>query len=126
MPEHTNTAAERWTAGQRATVFLLAFTSIACLLLDLYGVCPMRAFALSVFAPALLVIAAMAASDWRKADRRLSRAILAGALGGLIAAIAYDVFRLPFVLVEGDQVSFVPALPLFKVFPRFGAMLLGE
>jgi hypothetical protein len=126
MPEHANAATNRWTRSQRAIVFLLAFTSIACLLLDLYELCPMRAFALVIFAPALLVIAVMAFSDWRTGDRTLSRAILTGALGGLIAAIAYDVFRLPFVLVERDQFSLVPALPLFKVFPRFGAMLLGE
>jgi hypothetical protein len=41
---------------------------------------------------------------------------LQGALAGLVAALAYDLFRLPFVL---------QGAPLFKVFPRFGELLLG-
>jgi hypothetical protein len=47
-------------------------------------------------------------------------------LGGLLAAFAYDVFRLPWVIGWVDNVG--PhwlRLPLFKVFPRFGAMILG-
>jgi hypothetical protein len=39
-----------------------------------------------------------------------------GVAGGLVAAAAYDLYRLPFVL---------QGAPLFKVFPRFGEMLLG-
>jgi len=39
-----------------------------------------------------------------------------GALGGVVAALAYDLYRLPFVL---------GGAPLFKVFPRFGQLLLG-
>lgn len=44
-----------------------------------------------------------------------------------MAAVAYDVFRLPFVFARQwglDRV--VPAMDLFKVFPRFGAMILGQ
>ena len=40
-----------------------------------------------------------------------------GAIGGIIAAFAYDLYRLPFVL---------RGAPLFKVFPRFGELLLGN
>jgi hypothetical protein len=46
---------------------------------------------------------------------------------GLIAALAYDVFRLPFVFArEWGLDPILPALNLFKVFPRFGAMILGQ
>ncbi len=43
--------------------------------------------------------------------------IVQGALGGILAAFAYDFYRLPFVL---------NGAPLFKVFPRFGQLLLGK
>src|SRR6185295_15766070 len=42
--------------------------------------------------------------------------IVHGAIGGIVAACAYDLYRLPFVL---------NGAPLFKVFPRFGELLLG-
>jgi len=50
-----------------------------------------------------------------------------GSVAGLVAAFGYDIFRLPFVFARDlgiDRV--VPPLPLFKVFPRFGAMILGQ
>jgi hypothetical protein len=50
-----------------------------------------------------------------------------GLAGGLFAAVAYDVFRLPFVFArEWGIDSIVPPMALFKVFPRFGAMVLGQ
>ena len=42
--------------------------------------------------------------------------VVEGAIGGIAAALAYDLYRLPFVLNETT---------LFKVFPRFGKLLLG-
>jgi hypothetical protein len=45
----------------------------------------------------------------------------------LAAAVAYDLFRLPFVFAKPLGLdSLVPSLNLFKVFPRFGAMILGQ
>jgi len=44
-----------------------------------------------------------------------------------LAACAYDLFRIPFVVAAADGVG--PEwlrMPLFKVFPRFGAMILGQ
>src|SRR6185369_5067367 len=38
-----------WSAGGRAVVFLLAASSIACLLCDFYQLCPMRRFTLFIF-----------------------------------------------------------------------------
>ena len=44
-----------------------------------------------------------------------------------MAAVAYDLFRLPFVFArEWGIAGVIPALNLFKVFPAFGAMLLGQ
>jgi len=46
---------------------------------------------------------------------------------GLLAAVAYDVFRLPFVFAKQWGIeTVVPPMNLFKVFPRFGAMVLGQ
>jgi hypothetical protein len=42
--------------------------------------------------------------------------------------VAYDIFRLPFVYSDAWGLGRfgIPQMPLFKVFPRFGALLLGE
>ena len=49
-----------------------------------------------------------------------------GEAAGFIAAISYDIFRLPFVFAqEWGLDSVVPPMKLFKVFPRFGELLLG-
>lgn len=116
-----------WNLAGRAVVFTLAATSIACLLADFYQLCPMRAFAIWILTPATLLLFALAALDRARGDRRLYRAVLIGGVAGLLAAVAYDIFRLPFVFARAWHLdSVVPPLNLFKVFPRFGAMLLGQ
>jgi hypothetical protein len=116
-----------WTAHGRWLVFLLAASSIACLLFDFYGLCPMRLFTLWIFLPALVLLFAIALWDRRRGDGRLWRAVLIGTGGGLLAALAYDIFRLPFVFAkEWGLAAIVPPMQLFKVFPRFGAMILGQ
>ena len=87
----------------------------------------MRSFTLFVSVPSLAVLCGMALTDRFIGSKRLWRAVAVGAVAGLLAAIAYDVFRLPFVYADvlGIQ-QVVPALKLFKVFPRFGAMILGQ
>ena len=116
-----------WNSAGRSVVFLLAASSIACLLLDFYRVCPMRTFTLYLFLPALVLLTVIAVADRLRGDRQLWNAVLIGVLGGFIAAVAYDVFRLPFVFAKDwGLTAVVPPMPLFKVFPRFGAMILGE
>ncbi len=116
-----------WTAGGRWAVFLLAASSIACLLFDFYHLCPMRLFTPFIFLPALAALFIFALIDRRHGDGELWRAVLIGLAGGLLAAAAYDVFRLPFVFArEWGISSIVPPMKLFKVFPRFGAMILGQ
>ena len=116
-----------WTPAGRATAFVLGSTSIACLLADFYRLCPMRAFTLFVFLPALIALAALSLADRVGGTRRLWRAVTIGAAAGLMAAVAYDLFRLPFVFATAWGIdSIIAPLNLFKVFPAFGAMILGR
>ena len=102
----------------RILVFSLAFLSFACLLGQFFGLWSMRLFGCRVLPPSTALLAVIA---WRA--RHLAPGadsphtwIVQGALGGVVAALAYDLYRLPFVL---------NGTPLFKVFPRFGQLLLG-
>jgi hypothetical protein len=97
--------------GSRPAVFLLASLSFACLLGAFYGLWSMRVFACWVFPPAIALLVWAA-----RRDGKARTWIVEGALGGIFAAVVYDLFRLPFVL---------NGYPLFGVFPRFGQMLLG-
>jgi len=116
-----------WTPAWRAFVFILAASSIWCLLADFYGILSMRMFTFCISIPALLVLSGMCAVDQVVGDRRLIRGVVIGCIAGLVAALAYDAFRLPFVYSRQWNLSgLVWPMPLFKVFPRFGAMILGQ
>jgi hypothetical protein len=87
----------------------------------------MRAFTLWISLPALVALLAGALFDRALGSQRLWRGIVVGSLAGLVAAFAYDIFRLPFVFAHGLGIErILPPLQLFKVFPRFGAMILGQ
>lgn len=117
----------QWSTPGRVLVFTLAATSIWCLLAEMYGLCDMRTFTLFILIPATIALYALAALDRIRGDRRLWRAVIIGTLAGLAAAVVYDVFRLPFVFAHDWRIeALVPRMPLFKVFPRFGALILGE
>lgn len=117
----------QWTIPGRVLVFVLAATSIWCLLAEMYGLCSMQSFALVVLLPATVALYGLAVFDRLRGDRRLWRAVIIGSLAGLAGAFAYDIFRLPFVFArEWGLAGIVSPMPLFKVFPRFGAMLLGQ
>jgi len=116
-----------WTPLWRAVVFALSAMSIWCLLVDFYSIVSMRAFTLYVFVPACIVLIALAASDGFLGTKKLLRNVVIGASAGFVAAVAYDVFRLPFVYANAWHIaSVVPPMPLFKVFPAFGQMILGH
>ncbi len=116
-----------WTARGRLVVFSMAASSIACLLFDFYGLCPMPTFTFFIFLPAFVALIALAIADRAWGNRQLWRGVMLGLWAGFIAAIAYDIFRLPFVFAKQLGIeSFVPAMNLFKNFPRFGAMILGQ
>jgi uncharacterized membrane protein len=111
---------------QRGAVWLLAATSIACLLSEFYRICPMRLFTLIVFVPALVVLTVWIAFD-KKRGKQIFAPVIIGAVSGLVAAVSYDLFRLPFVFAKQWGLDgVVPALNLFNVFPAFGAMILGQ
>jgi hypothetical protein len=104
----------------RALVFGLAFLSFACLLGQFFGYWSMRVFGCCVLPPATVFLAAIAWRTRCQPRRELQSPftwIVQGSIGGLIAAVAYDLYRLPFVL---------NGAPLFKVFPKFGEFLLGS
>jgi hypothetical protein len=87
----------------------------------------MRTFTFFVSIPALVLLAGLTFADRASGNHRLSRGVMLGAVAGLFAAVAYDLFRLPFVFARPLGIdSVVPSLNLFKVFPRFGAMILGQ
>ena len=87
----------------------------------------MRTFTFGVLIPATVLLIVIALIDRSHGDRRLWRAVLIGAAGGFLGACAYDLFRLPWVIGASDHIGPMwLRLPLFKVFPRFGAMILGQ
>jgi hypothetical protein len=117
----------QWTVGWRLIVFALAASSLGCLMADFYGLCPMRIFTMAVFLPAMAVLGVLAGFDLARGTGQLGRAVVIGACAGLAAAVAYDVFRLPFVYArQWGIASVIPPLNLFKVFPAFGAMMLNQ
>lgn len=116
-----------WNWPSRAIVFLLAATSIWCLLAEFYGLCSMRLFTFWILIPATAALVVLAIVDRARGDGLLWRGVVIGAVAGFAAACAYDLFRIPFVVAAADKIG--PdwlRLPLFKVFPRFGAMILGQ
>jgi hypothetical protein len=116
-----------WTPAFRLVVFSLAATSIWSLLIEFSGWWTMRHFTLWVSVPALIALGGLMLADRAFGTQRLWLSALVGAFAGVIAAVAYDVFRLPFVFADALGIQqVVPALKLFKVFPRFGAMILGQ
>jgi len=87
----------------------------------------MHIFTPFIFLPALTLLLTLAVLNRLRGDGQLWRAVWIGLVGGLFAAVAYDAFRLPFVFAKPWGIdSIVPPMNLFKVFPRFGAMVLGQ
>jgi hypothetical protein len=122
-----NPGQDFWSSGYRLAVFALAATSILSLLAQFYDLCSIGAFTRRVSLPALLALLAWAVLDRAIGSQRLCRGIVVGSLAGLVAAFAYDIFRLPFVFAQQIGIErLVPPLQLFRVFPRFGAMILGQ
>ncbi|HVU64261.1 MAG TPA: hypothetical protein VHC70_09815, partial [Phycisphaerales bacterium] len=90
----------QWTGPGRALVFVLAAASIWCLLSEMYGLCDMRTFFYAILLPATVVLYGIAVLDRVRGDGRLWRAVMIGTIGGLVGAVAYDIFRLPFVFSD--------------------------
>src|SRR5258708_7488355 len=95
-----NRSVDLWPGRSRMVVFVLAASSIACLVADLYGVCRMNFFTIYIFLPALLLLWLLAVLDRLRGKGHVWRAVWMGAGAGLLAAVAYDAFRLPFVFAK--------------------------
>ena len=106
----------------------LAASSIACLLADFYGLCPMRIFTPFIFLPATIALVAIAFVDRQRGDRQLWRAVMIGLWLGACwqPSLMTSSVCLSCSLSSGAFASVVPPMNLFKVFPRFGAMVLGQ
>ncbi len=116
-----------WTKPWRMAVFALTATSIVSLLVEFYNLCPMRQFTFFVFVPALVALTAIVAADILWGNVQLTSAVTIGLMAGFAATVSYDIFRLPFVFAHAWHLTWlVPHMDLYKVFPRFGAMILGE
>jgi hypothetical protein len=125
--EAGNPGKDFWSPGCRVTVFVLASTSILSLLAEFYGVCSMRVFTWLVSFPAALVLVGWALLDRGIGSQRLWRGIVVGSIAGVIAAFAYDILRVPLAFARNLGIESIGSpLQLYKVFPRFGAMLLGQ
>src|SRR5262249_11529742 len=78
----------------RLTVFTLAFLSFACLLGQFYGLWSMQWFGCWVLPPATVLLAVIAYLARRQPAgvRSPFTWIVEGAVGGLVAAVAYDLY----------------------------------
>ncbi|HEX5472283.1 MAG TPA: hypothetical protein VFW73_10370 [Lacipirellulaceae bacterium] len=126
--KHRLPAVLQWTAPGRILVFLLAATSIGCLLAEMYDLVDMRTYFFAILLPSTILLYGIAVLDRARGNHVLWRAVVIGTLGGLVGAAAYDIYRLPFVYSDAWHLGHfgIPQMPLFKVFPRFGAMILGQ
>ncbi len=103
----------RW----RALCALLGLTPVVPLLAWMYGIGSYTAYWLLVATPGMLLLAVIAA--WPGHLRRhpaLRTAFISGAVGGILATMAYDVVRIPFV---------VTGLRLFTPIDSFGMLMLN-
>lgn len=101
----------------RIAAVALASTSFVALFAEMYRVVALRPAVCVLVLPALVVLGALAIRDRRGGDGALARDLGRGALGGVVAAVTYDLFRVPFVLA---------GMPLFAAFARFGEALSGQ
>lgn len=86
----------RVDAGVRAIVGLLALVQVAPLLAWVYGLGPFAVWYWALSAPALVALIGVTAWIWRSGSHpALAVALRAGAIGGLLGTIGYDLVRVP-------------------------------
>lgn len=107
---------DRTERGLRAAVAVAGLLPVAALLAWVTGLGPFHVWFLATGVPALVVLVGLAALAAHRADRfpTLRRAMVAGALGGLVGTIGYDLFRIPFI---------IGGLRLFAPLDSYGMLL---
>ncbi len=108
---------ESVSSAARAALFVVACGSVIPLLAWVYDLGSFRAWSLATALPSLLLLIAF--TFWLDRSGRwpgTRAAITAGAIGGLLGTVGYDLFRVPFVM-SGMQ--------LLAPIDSYGVLLLG-
>jgi hypothetical protein len=95
----TRTAASRFELAVSASCTLLALLPVAALLAWVFGLGSFQGWFLWVSLPAVLLLGAVGVFARRLDLTRLRTVLVAGAFGGLVGTIGYDLFRVPFAAV---------------------------
>src|SRR5258708_35045481 len=94
MASELRSTRDFWTPAWRFVAFMLAASSIWCLLAEFYGLCSMRTFTLFVSIPALVVLLALTVVDRVGGHRQLLRAGLLGSAAGVVGGGGFSCFCL--------------------------------
>lgn len=103
--------------GLAAVCAVLGLLPVAPLLAWAYGLGAFAVWFWAVTVPSLLLLAVIGVATGRSArHHRLHNALVAGTVGGLLGTLAYDAFRLPFLLT---------GYRLFAPIDSYGVLILG-
>ncbi|RKT08960.1 hypothetical protein BX285_7332 [Streptomyces sp. 1114.5] len=96
---------------------LLGLLPVTPVLAWSYGLAPFAVWFWSATVPSLALLAALGVATARRPHRRrLHRALVVGAVGGLLGTLGYDLFRVPFALA---------GVRLFAPIDTYGVLALG-
>ena len=88
----------------RGLCFLACIPSGGALLAKVFGIASLQAVTLFVFLPCLLFLIAVWYWARRNGRHYLHQALVIGFWGGLLGTLAYDVIRVPFLVLLGQRV----------------------
>lgn len=101
----------------RLVIFAACIPQAGSLLLKVYGLCSLQAAFLALAVPGILIITAVYLWAKKQPDQFLRNTIELGFLGGLAGTIAYDLARIPFLLM---------GLRIFAPISAYGVWLLDS
>jgi hypothetical protein len=100
----------------RVIAFACASTSVLALLARMYGLVAMSFFIYFIFLPATFLLTVTSVKARRMGYSLFWDRLVTGIWTGSAAYVAYNLYRIPFVLA---------GQPLFKVFPVYGLLVTG-